>query len=116
MNVQQLTELLVQNGYVQEYSGTYFYMANMQGTWVNIDNGEVGANIFEDGGMCSEHVIHDLNDETDCYDAYVQALAYQFQIAEPSVAQSIRIQHGSRQMFEIMESVAPGRFNVPDVM
>jgi hypothetical protein len=111
MNVQQLTDLLVQNGYVEEMPGRYFYQDNMQGTWVNVNNGEVGV-LMDDG---TDHVNYDLTDPDDCYDAYVEALSYQFQIAEPSVNQAIRRQHRSRQLFDIMESVAPGRFNVPTV-
>ncbi len=109
MNIQQLIQQLIQNGYVEEMPGRYFYLDNMQGTWVNVNNGEVG--VLMAGG--TGHVNYDLTNPDECYDAYVEALAYQFQIAEPSVTQAIRIHHNSRQMFDIMESAAPGRFNVP---
>ena len=111
MNIQQLTHQLIQNGYVEEFPGRYFYLSGTDGTWVNVNNGEVGVLMAGETG----YVRYDLTNPDECYDAYVEALAYQFQIAEPSVNQAIRRYHNSRQMYAIMESVSPGRFNVPSV-
>jgi hypothetical protein len=115
MKIHQLIDLLIDLGYskLDDNINTLFYMDNMQGSWVNLDTGEVGANTFDDDGFGSEHCIYDLNDDDECYDAYVDSIAYINLISNPTVSQAIRIQHGSKKFFDILNNVAPGRFDTP---
>ena len=115
MKINQLVQMIEDLGFIKEYDNTYFYTSNMQGCWVNVDTGNVGANLINDEGMYEESCTYDLDDDIDCYDAYVEALAYVHTISDPSVCQAIRLQHGSKKLYDILHNVAPGRFDVPSV-
>ena len=118
MSLNELIRLLESIGYRQdEYDpGCYVYSStNMQAAWVNINDGNVGANLIDDNGLYETYEVYDLNDPEYCYDAYVDAFAYMQMIADPSAAQAVRIHHYSAEMFKLLDQVAPGRFDVPAI-
>ena len=118
MNVQQLTELLVQNGYELDHESPNLYTYNFSGvqaTWVDFNEGHVGANLINAQGSYEIGTYYDLTNSTDCSDCFNEAMGYKYQIDNPTVTQAIDIQRESNQWFDMLESVAPGRFNVPAV-
>jgi hypothetical protein len=120
MKINQLIHLIRELGFdnnmdIDESSSTYYLLpsGSLQGCWVNVESGEVGANLIDDDGMYSDHCIYDLHDDQDCYDAYVEVIAYVNQTVDPSVSQAIRIQHYAKDFYDILNQTAPGQFNTP---
>lgn len=118
MQVQQLIDSIVKLGFYKPYDDfpTYYFIHGFQGVWLDPESGEVGANLSENGDQVEYGFTYDLSDSDERAEAFKDICDYVHQILNPTVSQAISVNQSAKQWYDILETAAPGRFNIPTVL